>query len=557
MNIFTMPQFKSSVITAALILASTTPAYATVYNITGKFQMWSGQGSQTGTDDFTITGTYDDTDPTSMRISTTQKFFGFIWDAHDLVVTPTSGNVTVDACPVPADGSVVPKPGTTTGEVIPCTPPLLTSMDIGANQWGVQMLFDWNTSFNIDVLNVWDVTINPDGSIRLLSTDFDNDGIAGQGMVDGAFQTFNANFDLLLSPPFPVSISASQGLGVPVLLDPAGAAGNVTFDATIIDPAAISITYDWSGSDAAITAAAIGGTNNATLIIDQTDAGLIAGQTYTIEASVTKTLASGASTSSTNQTIKVASFALAATDTDLDGTNDNIEGFIDTDGDRIPEFLDVDATVTRLTINPADNTLGNINASEGTLRLGETSYQNAITNLNAATSNDFGAAISVSTIGENDDNFFKSFCTGGCFDISVTNISNSTIQLTIPVSTALPEHALFRVHTTSGWNGFIIDDNNTTASAAANSTNPIDCPAVGLVSYTTGLTAGHRCIQLTIEDGGPNDSDGIANGSISLQGGAAELIITAPATNGVGVMWFLLFLFPALSGFRYFRKLSI
>jgi len=553
MNIFTMAQFRKSIITTTLVLATASPAYATVYNITGKFQMWSGTGSQTGSDDFTITGTYDDSDPTSMRIGTSQKFFGFIWDAHDLVVTPTSGSVTVDACPVPSDGSVVPKPGTTTGEVIPCTPPLPTSMDIGTGQWGVQMLFDWNTSFNIDVLNVWDVTVNPDGSIRLVSTDFDNDGIAGQGMVDGAFQTFNANFDLLLSPPFPVSISAIQGAGAPVLLDPSAAAGNVTFDATITDPVAISIAYDWSSSDADIIDAAIGGTNNATLVIDQTDAGLTSGETFSIGVAVTKTLASGDSTSITNTTIKVASFPLTAIDTDQDGTNDDVEGFIDTDGDRIPEYLDIDTTVTQLTINPTDNTLGNVTSSEGVLRLGDPAYQNAITNLNSVANNDFGAEISVTTIGENDGNFFKTFCTGGCFDISITNVTSPTIQITIPVASALPEHALFRVRTSSGWNGFIIDNSNSTASAPADSTSPVSCPVVGLSTYSTGLTKGDRCLQLTIEDGGPNDSDGLVNGAIAIQGGVAELIITAPSTSG-GAIGFLLFLFPAVFGFRFFRK---
>jgi len=558
MNIKFITHIYKAIVSATLILIISTPCNATIFNITGRFQMWDPSGSQTGNDDFTLTGTYDTEDPNSMTLASTQKFFGFFWTARDLQITETAGTVEVNACPVNddgvvVDGSVVPEPGNP-GFFIPCVPPITASMDIAEGQWGVQMLFDWNQAASIDVLNVWNVTVNADGSVRLTSTDFDNDGIAGAPMADGAFQGFNANFDLLLSPPFPIIITATQNGGTPVVLDPLPSAGNVTLDATVTDPVATSITYDWNKSDAAIINAAGSVTDNASLVIDQTDTGLVAGTTYNVSVQVTKTFEPGdTSISSTNGKITVASFNLTAIDTDLDTINDDVEGFIDTDGDRIPEFLDTAITATQLTVSPTDNSLGNVVTSEGTLALGNTSYQNAISTLSSVTTNNFGAATSVVTIGENDGNFFKTFCTGGCVDLTVNNVTSSSIQIVIPVDTALPDHALFRVHSISGWNGFIINDTNSIASAAANSTDPIDCPAPGLSTYSNSLTKGHRCVQLTIEDGGSNDADGTVNGTITVLGGVAELIITESTTNGVGSLFWLLLGFPAMLGFRRYN----
>lgn len=71
------------------------------------------------------------------------------------------------------------------------------------------MLFDWNQSNNADILNVWDISVNADGSISLSSTDFDNDGIPGTPMVDGAFIGFNASYDLTLTPVTAVPVPAT------------------------------------------------------------------------------------------------------------------------------------------------------------------------------------------------------------------------------------------------------------------------------------------------------------------------------------------------------------
>lgn len=48
------------------------------------------------------------------------------------------------------------------------------------------------------------------------------------------------------------------------------------------------------------------------------------------------------------------------------------------------------------------------------------------------------------------------------------------------------------------------------------------CPPPGSDLWTEGLTAGNWCVQLLIEDGGPNDDDGLANGTIIDPSGVAS-----------------------------------
>jgi len=66
------------------------------------------------------------------------------------------------------------------------------------------------------------------------------------------------------------------------------------------------------------------------------------------------------------------------------------------------------------------------------------------------------------------------------------------------------------------WQDFVDDANNQVHSAPGNLGY---CPPPGDDSWQPGLTEGDYCVQLTIEDGGPNDADGLANGSIEDPGG--------------------------------------
>ena len=73
------------------------------------------------------------------------------------------------------------------------------------------------------------------------------------------------------------------------------------------------------------------------------------------------------------------------------------------------------------------------------------------------------------------------------------------------------------------WVAFVTDTSGNNLSSAAGTVagSNITCPPPGSTSYTSGLTTGDRCIQLSIVDGGLNDADGTANGTVVDPGGLA------------------------------------
>jgi hypothetical protein len=105
-------------------------------------------------------------------ISSTTPFFGITWVAHD-ITTYLEGTYTIDTI----------EGGTYT-------------FTVGPGQIGMHMLLDWGATTNIDIVVIWDVTTEIDGSLTLTSTDWDGDGVPGGAMIDGPFIGLSANFDI-------------------------------------------------------------------------------------------------------------------------------------------------------------------------------------------------------------------------------------------------------------------------------------------------------------------------------------------------------------------------
>jgi MYXO-CTERM domain-containing protein len=76
-----------------------------------------------------------------------------------------------------------------------------------------------------------------------------------------------------------------------------------------------------------------------------------------------------------------------------------------------------------------------------------------------------------------------------------------------------------------GFSSFVSDANNSVRSAPGQLGV---CPAVGSSAYVSGLTQGHFCVQLTIQDGGPNDADRAVNGRIVDPGTVATQVPPPP-----------------------------
>lgn len=144
----------------------------------------------------------------------------------------------------------------------------------------------------------------------------------------------------------------------------------------------------------------------------------------------------------------------------------------------------------------------------------------------------------------------------GIYDFEVTNLpeAGAVVQIVIPQAAAIGEFAEYRKFLPgAGWSEFVEDANNRIESAAGGAGL---CPAAGDGSYRPGLTPGHFCIQLSIEDGGPNDGDAAAgpNGMIKDPGGAGTpkgQVVVGQGSGSIGpVALFLLGLFVCWSAYR-------
>ena len=189
-------------------------------DLTGNFSMMDSTGAVFGgTNDviFDWDGTSlntdeSDTDFSIMGIKSDkpQPFNGFPWIAHHIRVFG-EGTYEFDTGCTVADIEAMGCPADSVGGDT-------MTMTVGPDQFGAHILFDWNVTENIDVVNVWDQNkqwdrlghtgeINKlwlgtaglppaeDANWELVSTDVDGDGINGSPMLDGPFPNFSANFN--------------------------------------------------------------------------------------------------------------------------------------------------------------------------------------------------------------------------------------------------------------------------------------------------------------------------------------------------------------------------
>lgn len=207
---FNKTVLKQCMAVSLLSVTSLSASAATMSSST--FTMYSTTLTPVGTDG-TVTGSIDGTNGGTWAVSSTTPFFGFIWAAHN---GTTFG---------PGTYSFNTGGGTYTG------------VAVGAGQVGGHILFDWNTTTDIDVVLVWDVTVdssvdsttvvksytstNP--TVAAPNVEPDGVGIPGVAMIDGAFPGFSANFDFTAQVPdtTPPIITRTGSASVNV---PAGAA---------------------------------------------------------------------------------------------------------------------------------------------------------------------------------------------------------------------------------------------------------------------------------------------------------------------------------------------
>ena len=205
-------------------------------------------------------------------------------------------------------------------------------------------------------------------------------------------------------------------------------------------------------------------------------------------------------------------------DSDNDGIVDSEEGTGDSDNDGISNYLDDDANTTRLPIeqgNEPMQVVSGYSLSVGTF----------VQSLNGTSSQFASMSIEdlANVILDTDQSVYMQHyqISGAVFDFAIDGLVQvgDSVAVIIPLADGnlLSDKAYYRKYApTKGWYDFIVDDKNTISSALSDDEG--QCPNIDSESYRIGLNEGDDCIQLLIEDGGPNDSDMLLNGSITDPG---------------------------------------
>ncbi|PSW00140.1 Ig-like domain-containing protein, partial [Photobacterium lipolyticum] len=207
--------------------------------------------------------------------------------------------------------------------------------------------------------------------------------------------------------------------------------------------------------------------------------------------------------------------SLGSEDTDGDLIPDNEEGFSDNDNDGIPDYQDAISECNVIQEQVSESVRYLVEGEAGVcLRKGITVASN-ITGGTHLLDNEVSEQLEVDQEADN---------IGGVFDFVAYGLpqAGQSYKVVFPQRLPIPVNAVYRKYIDgTGWRDFVIDDYNELSSTPGERGY---CPPPGDESWVIGLNQGHWCVQLRIEDGGPNDDDGIANGSVVDPGGVAARV---------------------------------
>jgi hypothetical protein len=209
-------------------------------------------------------------------------------------------------------------------------------------------------------------------------------------------------------------------------------------------------------------------------------------------------------------------------DRDQDGVADAAEGAGDSDQDGVPDYLDsIDNPAVLQGLDGVSSHHLLVADAGVNLRLGAT----------AMSAGAASALVDVQDLADGGSGEQGSLeFPGGVFDFVITGLAEhgQSVRVVLPQLVPLANRAVYRKHIPgSGWQDFVTDSGNRVASARGSDGA---CPAPGDAAWREGLRSGDWCIRLTIEDGGPNDADGLRNGVIRDPGGAGS--VPAATTDG-------------------------
>ncbi|MBE0486997.1 choice-of-anchor U domain-containing protein [Marinobacter sp.] len=367
-----------------------------------------------------------------------------------------------------------------------------------------------------------------------------------ENVVSGAKTVYTAMIsDQNVAPT--VRLIADQGGRGPTRMVVADG-GPVTVSALVTDPdPGDSHTFDWSFSDSQLLETN-GNNSDGRFVFDPSR---LAPGYYRIAVGVSD---SALAENRSDLVIEVLSQAplLTSLDSDGDGIPDDVEGFGDANGNGIPDYLD--------NIGPDNLIRALATSAEAYLIETEPGLRLSL-GYTALTAKRYSAMVTVEDIsqafalpaledGEEPEKF-----PGGVFDFEIAGLSqpSDSAYIVIPQAAAIPKRAVYRKYSadTMVWNDFIENDRNAVFSAPGEKGY---CPPPKSHEYKAGLSEGDWCVKLLIEDGGPNDADGLANQTIKDPGGVQGLPAPIARSGGGGRFDLFLLTLIAISAGLIFRR---
>ncbi|WP_232522436.1 beta strand repeat-containing protein [Marinimicrobium alkaliphilum] len=308
-----------------------------------------------------------------------------------------------------------------------------------------------------------------------------------------------------------VALQLTQGGRSAALVAPD--AGPVTVAATVVDPNTDdSHSFDWSNTDNSLTASANGVTAEQ-LVFDPSD--LSPGR-YSVEVWVTD---SGGESGRARLPVRVVA-TLPELDPEQDsndnGIDDATEGLGDRNNNGIPDYLDATPSANVLPHQIAQRESFLLECDPGVrCRIGSRALMGDSGGV-LLVDDDFDRQSDLPT----DDGFEP---IGGVFDFELHDLlePGQSVRVVVPQRAPIVPDAVYRKLVNGQWQDFVEDEGNALHSAGGEEGQ---CPPPGDDTWEPGLAEGHWCVQLTLEDGGPNDADGERDGSISDPGAVSRRI---------------------------------
>lgn len=365
-------------------------------------------------------------------------------------------------------------------------------------------------SMSIDIFN--DEELENDETIEIILNQPNN---AALGSIT---QSTVSIIDGNLPPHISIEVQQDQNIGRVIAVDK----GNVTVTASVTDPNPEDThQFNWQIDSQQIESVIVDDTidNKKVLIIDpsQLEPGIFS---ITAKAEDNADMIATTEVKTDFRLMQAAPELSTEKDADGDGISDADEGYADTDSDGIVNYMD---NIVEPNLAPVgENSAMVLQAPVGTkIVLGKTAFftaQSTVMVTKEQVINVFDGLNADNSTIESDKDYIYPY---GLYDFTVSSaIPGDSYYIVLPLEAPFVRGQVFRKYmgAQTGWQNFIENAKNSLSSATA-----VDgaCPEPGSHLFANGIQEGSNCVQLFIEDGGPNDLDASANGVVTDPGGIA------------------------------------